>query len=129
MRTVSPMSGIGWWYDAVCAAVLGGLTASFLCVCVERIPRGLSIGGRSRCACGRQLRWSENVPILGWLRVGGVSRCCAAKIPATYVIAECVLAAAWGAAGAVAGRSPALAVAVAVVSGTAVVAWSKRHLG
>lgn len=122
------MSGIGWWYDALCAGVLGALTASFLCVCVERIPKGMGIGGRSRCACGRQLRWNENIPLVGWLRVSGVSRCCGVKLPGAYVIAEGVLFIAWGAAGALAGTSPGGAALCAVVSCAAVGAWAKRQL-
>lgn len=115
------MSGIGWWYDAISGGVLGALTASFLCVCSERIPKGESIGGRSRCACGRQLRWRENVPILGWLLCKGTARCCQAKIPVRYVRAETFLALAWAGAGTLSGARPVLAVALAAASAGAVV--------
>ena len=65
----------------------GACLASFGCVVVERA--GIEgINGRSHCVCGRQLKAWENVPVFGWLRVGGVARCCGAKIPSWYVLAE-----------------------------------------
>jgi len=94
------METFGWWYDAISGGILGAITASFLCVCSERLPRGESIGGRSLCACGRQLRWSENLPILGWLKSGGKARCCGSSIPVRYLYAETFLLLVWGAAGA-----------------------------
>lgn len=86
------------WYLMLWAGVFGALTASFLTVVAERVPRGLSIGGRSHCVCGRQLKVTENLPIVGFLRVRGVAPCCQATIPPFYVLAELVLAAAWAAA-------------------------------
>ena len=44
---------------------------------------------RSRCpACGHVLRWSENVPLLGWLRLRGRCTACNAHIPLRYPIVE-----------------------------------------
>jgi prepilin signal peptidase PulO-like enzyme (type II secretory pathway) len=100
---------------------LGSSFASFACVAAERVPAGVSLNGRSRCGCGRQLKWSENVPLIGWLKVRGVARCCGARIPARYVIAELVA----GLATAVAGVGIACAVIYGpsgfVLLGTAVV--------
>jgi prepilin signal peptidase PulO-like enzyme (type II secretory pathway) len=92
-------SSFDLWYNAFCGGVFGAITASFLCVVAERVPRGLSLGGRSHCVCGRQLLWRENIPVLGWLRVGGVSRCCSSKIPVFYLVAELFLAAGWAVSG------------------------------
>lgn len=74
---------------AAYAAVFGACLASFACVLSDRIPRGEPfLGGRSRCVCGRQLRIWENVPVLGWVRTWGNARCCGAKVPVKYVLAE-----------------------------------------
>jgi len=121
------MSGIGWWYDTILGGVLGALTASFLCVCSERIPKGASIGGRSMCVCGRQLRWRENVPILGWLLCKGTARCCQAKIPVRYVLAEAFLAVVWGGAGMLSGTAPVVALLLTAGGAGAVlgVTWQR----
>lgn len=73
-------------------AVLGGAFASFACVVSERVPAGVSVRGRSACACGRQLRAAENIPVLGWVRTWGRARCCGGRVPARYVLAEASLA-------------------------------------
>jgi hypothetical protein len=62
-RTVIAM--VMWlmeWLGVLYGAFLGGCLASFGCVVSERVPAGLSIGGRSVCACGRQLKVRENIP-------------------------------------------------------------------
>ena len=90
------------FYVAAMAAVLGAALASFLGVVCERAPLGHSIGGRSRCACGRELRAHELVPVLYWLYLAlfrqGRARCCGAKVPAYYGVTEMVLAADFAAA-------------------------------
>jgi len=77
------------WLSFVCAAV-----SSFLGVVGYRVPRGLSINGRSHCACGRQLNWIDLLPVVGWLRLGitnrGRASCCGAKVPARYFVTELV---------------------------------------
>ena len=70
---------------------LGSSVASFACVVSERVPAGKSINGRSQCACGRQLKASENVPVFGWLAARGTTRCCAVRLPVRYVVAEASL--------------------------------------
>jgi prepilin signal peptidase PulO-like enzyme (type II secretory pathway) len=42
----------------------------------------------SRCACGRDLTLLENVPIWGWLRVKGKSKCCNAKFGFHHLLVE-----------------------------------------
>ena len=81
------------------AALLGTCIASFACVVIERGGRDESLGGRSHCICGRQLKNRENLPIIGWLLCFGKARCCGARIPAWYVLAELFGAVSWGAAG------------------------------
>lgn len=69
-------------------AFLGGALSSFGAVVAERVPKGETLGGRSHCACGRQLTSWENIPVVGWLRVRGRTKCCGVKIPTHYVVCE-----------------------------------------
>lgn len=49
---------------------------------------------RSRCPhCGHVLRWHENLPVVGWLRLGGRCASCKAPIGARYPIVEAATAA------------------------------------
>lgn len=44
---------------------------------------------RSRCPhCGHAIAWHENIPVLGWLRLGGRCSQCKARISARYPIVE-----------------------------------------
>jgi leader peptidase (prepilin peptidase) / N-methyltransferase len=44
---------------------------------------------RSRCsACGHQLAWHENIPLLGWLRLRGRCSACGTRISARYPLIE-----------------------------------------
>jgi leader peptidase (prepilin peptidase) / N-methyltransferase len=44
---------------------------------------------RSRCpACGHQLAWHENLPLLGWLRLKGRCSACGTRISARYPVVE-----------------------------------------
>lgn len=76
---------------AVPLLVLGGLAAgSFLTVCIQRLPHGLSIvAPRSRCpTCRRPIRWRDNIPVLSYLVLGGRCRDCGARISAIYPAVE-----------------------------------------
>lgn len=88
------------WYWAGFGALIGACLASFFGVVVERIPRGEGIGGRSHCACGRQLTARENVPVIGWLATGGRTRCCNVRIPTRYLVTEIAAGVIVGTAGA-----------------------------
>jgi leader peptidase (prepilin peptidase)/N-methyltransferase len=90
------MVGTPWWLVVAFGAVFGACTGSFVAVVVERVPRRESLNGRSRCVCGRPLRWFENVPLLAWPALGGTSRCCGASIPRWYWLVE-LACAGWGA--------------------------------
>ena len=111
------------WYWAVFGALMLACTASFAGVVVERGKAGLSLGGRSRCACGRQLKASENVPVLGWLRVAGTARCCGYHIPRWYLWLEGVSFLAGGLSGWLAGVLGILCVAAGQVTW---VGWQLR---
>ena len=77
----------------VLVLVAAGLAlGSFLNVCIHRLPRRQSVvRPASRCpACGRALRWFENVPLLAWLLLAGRCRTCRARISAVYPLVELV---------------------------------------
>jgi leader peptidase (prepilin peptidase)/N-methyltransferase len=87
------------------ATVLGACFGSFLNVCVARWPAGLSVvRPPSRCPhCAHAIRWHENVPVLGWLRLGGKCAGCGTAISARYPLVEATVALLWAAAVAWAG--------------------------
>jgi leader peptidase (prepilin peptidase)/N-methyltransferase len=92
------MTGLG---ALAMAAILGAVIGSFLNVCIYRLPRGKSIvRPPSACPqCGRQLSWSENIPIVSYLVLRGRCRTCQAHISLRYPLVELVtaltFAAAW----------------------------------
>jgi leader peptidase (prepilin peptidase)/N-methyltransferase len=72
------------------AFVAGAIVGSFVNVVGYRVPAGRSvIAGRSACpACGHPVRARDNVPILGWLMLGGRCRDCGSPIAADYPLIE-----------------------------------------
>lgn len=74
----------GLWIFAV-----GSSIASFLNVVAWRVPRGMTVGGHSICPkCRHAIRPSDNVPIVGWLRLRGACRDCSLPISGRYVSFE-----------------------------------------
>jgi leader peptidase (prepilin peptidase)/N-methyltransferase len=66
---------------------------------------------RSRCPqCGHQLAWHENIPLLGWLRLGGKCSACGTRISVRYPIVEALTGALFAGAGFLAGPTAAAAV-------------------
>ena len=78
----------------VWVVALGAAVGSFLNVCIYRLPRGESVvSPPSHCpSCCRRLKWFENVPVLGWLIVGGRCRGCRTAVSPTYPIVESLTA-------------------------------------
>lgn len=72
--------------------LLGSAIGSFLNVVVYRLPAGLSIfWPPSRCPkCGHRLKATENIPILGWLRLRGRCSNCRQPISVRYPLVETV---------------------------------------
>jgi leader peptidase (prepilin peptidase)/N-methyltransferase len=69
------------YFWPILGALLGLVAGSFLSALVVRWPRGESLAGRSRCdGCGRQLKWTELVPLLSALRSRGRCKSCGARI-------------------------------------------------
>lgn len=69
---------------------LGAIVGSFLNVVICRLPAGQSIiHPPSSCPkCGHRLRWHENLPILGWLRLRGRCASCRQRISVQYPMIE-----------------------------------------
>jgi leader peptidase (prepilin peptidase)/N-methyltransferase len=75
----------------------GAAIGSFLNVCVARWPFEQSvIRPPSRCPqCETPIKWYDNVPILGWVRLGGKCRNCRAPISVVYPAVELAVALGW----------------------------------
>lgn len=76
------------------AGLFGACIGSFLNVVIYRLPLGQSIvSPPSQCPkCGYQLRWYDNVPIIGWMLLGGRCRKCRNAISIQYPIVELITA-------------------------------------
>jgi leader peptidase (prepilin peptidase) / N-methyltransferase len=84
----------------VLAGVLGAMIGSFLNVCVYRLPRNESlVRPPSSCPrCGARIAWYDNVPVFGWLWLGGKCRRCRAPISIQYPLVEALIGAVFAAA-------------------------------
>ncbi len=79
----------------ILAGLFGLAVGSFLNVCVHRLPRGKSVvSPRSACpACGREIAWFDNIPLLSYLFLRGKCRSCRAPISLRYPALELLTAA------------------------------------
>lgn len=71
-------------------AILGGLVVgSCLAAVAYRLPRGLTLWGRSRCdACLETLRWFELLPLLSFALLRGRCCRCSSAISGRYPVLE-----------------------------------------
>jgi leader peptidase (prepilin peptidase)/N-methyltransferase len=78
----------------VLAGVFGACIGSFLNVVIYRLPRGQSVvTPPSRCPkCGYRLKFYDNIPVFGWLLLGGRCRECKNKISIQYPVVELITA-------------------------------------
>lgn len=74
--------------------IFGAIIGSFLNVCIYRIPKGQSIvSPGSFCpACGKTLKWYDNIPLVSFIALRGKCRGCRKRIPLRYFIVELVTA-------------------------------------
>jgi prepilin signal peptidase PulO-like enzyme (type II secretory pathway) len=71
--------------------ILGAIIGSFINVVAFRYNTGLGIRGRSKCmTCGKNLTWSELVPIVSFFLQRGKCRKCKAKISWQYPLVELI---------------------------------------
>ena len=78
---------------------------------VQALPALSLSKPRSRCPqCGHQLAWHENIPLLGWLRLGGKCSACGTRISVRYPIVEALTGLLFAGAAWQAGPTPAAAV-------------------
>ncbi len=72
------------------AGVIGALWGSFFNVAIHRLGLYESVvRPRSRCPrCGTPIRARDNIPILGWMLLGGKCRACRAPISLRYPLVE-----------------------------------------
>lgn len=76
----------------------GASIGSLVNVLVYRLPLGLDVvSPTSRCPkCNTKLTWRENIPVFGWLILGGKCRFCKCKISPEYPIVEALVAVIFG---------------------------------
>ncbi len=84
-------------FPALAVFLFGLLIGSFLNVCIYRMPRGESVvWPGSRCpACRKSIAWYDNIPVIGYLILGGKCRFCRAPIALRYPVIEIVTGLAW----------------------------------
>lgn len=82
-------------FSVVFVAAVGACIGSLLNVLVYRLPRGMGVvTPASRCpSCGTRLTFRENIPVVGWLVLGGRCRFCKSRISAEYPLVEAFTAA------------------------------------
>lgn len=87
-----------FWFFFILTVVYGACIGSFLNVVIYRLPEGRSLWHPpSQCPkCGHRLAWYDNVPVLGWIRLGGKCRYCRTPISFQYPLVEAVTAALFG---------------------------------
>ena len=75
---------------AVFSFAFGSCIASFLNVCIWRLPRNESVvSPPSHCpSCGASIKWYQNIPIVSWLALRGRCANCRKPISPRYVVVE-----------------------------------------
>ena len=74
---------------------MGLAVGSFLNVCIHRLPLRLSlVRPASRCPrCEAPLKAYDNIPVIGYLMLGGKCRSCGLPISVQYPVVEIITAA------------------------------------
>ncbi|HYO24377.1 MAG TPA: prepilin peptidase [Lacipirellulaceae bacterium] len=80
-------------FTATWFGIVGACVGSFLNVVAYRMPRRMSVVWKpSHCPqCGHDIRARDNLPVLGWMLLGGRCRDCGAPISPRYAIVEAVM--------------------------------------
>jgi leader peptidase (prepilin peptidase)/N-methyltransferase len=78
-------------FSVVVAGVLGLLLGSFLNVVAYRVPAQVSLLRASQCPhCNAAVKPWHNVPVVGWIALGGRCASCNAPISGRYPVVEAV---------------------------------------
>lgn len=87
------MTGLQLYIDFMVFA-FGAVVGSFLNVCIHRMPLDQSIvSPPSHCPhCNARIRWSDNIPLFGYLALGRKCRNCGVKISPRYFLVELLTA-------------------------------------
>jgi leader peptidase (prepilin peptidase)/N-methyltransferase len=82
------------WIFLAFSFALGGCVGSFLNVVIYRLPRDKSlVMPPSSCpACGKHIRFYDNIPLISWLFLAGKCRNCKARISPRYFVIELLTA-------------------------------------
>jgi leader peptidase (prepilin peptidase)/N-methyltransferase len=82
------------WIILAFLFALGGCVGSFLNVVIYRLPRDKSlVYPPSSCpACGKHIRFYDNIPLVSWLLLLGKCRQCKARISPRYFVVELLTA-------------------------------------
>lgn len=92
------------WLVSIFVFTLGAVVGSFLNVCIYRIPqheklwdalKGLHDPPSTCPRCRTRIKWYDNVPIFGWLRLKGRCRTCKMRISFRYPAIELFNALLW----------------------------------
>lgn len=89
-------------YVAIALFAIGLPIGSFLNVVAYRVPRGQTPWkpSRSYCpSCNEPIPARDNIPVLGWILLGGKCRNCSEPISWRYPVFEAITAVLYGAAG------------------------------
>lgn len=117
LASLEPILGIPEWVGYVFVFVLGACIGSFLNVVIYRVPNELSLLSSSACPnCKASIRFYHNVPILGWLMLGGKCKDCKEPISWRYPAIEALTGLVFLIVYMQIGLTPYLPVAIAFVS-------------
>jgi leader peptidase (prepilin peptidase)/N-methyltransferase len=85
------------WMVSALAGVLGMMIGSFLNVCTFRWPEDESVvfPGSHCPKCGTAIRWYDNVPVIGYVLLGGRCRACRDSISLQYPLVELATGLVW----------------------------------
>jgi leader peptidase (prepilin peptidase)/N-methyltransferase len=88
---------IAEWPISLAFFIIGASIGSFLNVCIARWPLELSvIKPASHCPrCEMPIKWHDNVPLIGWILLGGKCRNCRLPISVVYPAVELAVALGW----------------------------------
>ncbi len=80
------------------SGLVGLVIGSFLNVVAYRVPLGKSVvtPGSACPVCDAPIRSSDNIPVIGWLRLGGKCRDCGNPVSGRYAVVEMATAVSFG---------------------------------